>query len=170
MPSPKGLRGMGTELDFTLCFLDTPRPSPWVSHGQMEPILCPMSCLPPAHPHSASSRPEIWEPSLILWLCYSSKWSESHSVMSDSLRPHGLYSPWNSPGQHTGVGSFSLLQDIFPAQGSIPGLPHCRQILYQLSHQGSPTLLRISLILPPSLHPRDSFIISYLHWNFAVAL
>ena len=83
------------------------------------------------------------------------QWSEGHSVMSDSLRPHGLYSPWNSPGQHTGVGSFSLLQDIFPTQGSIPGLPHCRQILYQLSHQGSPTLLRISLILPPSPYPRQ---------------
>ena len=46
----------------------------------------------------------------------------------------GLYSPWNSPGQNTGVNSFSLLQGIFPTQGSNPGLPHCRQILYQLSH------------------------------------
>ena len=46
------------------------------------------------------------------------KWkSESHSVVSDSLRPHGLYSPWNSPGQHTGVGSRSLLQGIVPTQG-----------------------------------------------------
>ena len=36
--------------------------------------------------------------------------SESHSVMSDSLQPHGLYSPWNSPGQNTGVGCHSLLQ------------------------------------------------------------
>ena len=62
--------------------------------------------------------------------------SESHSVVSDSLQPHGLYSPWNSPGQNTGAGSRSLLQRIFPTQGSNPGLPHCRQILYQLSHQG----------------------------------
>ena len=46
--------------------------------------------------------------------------------------------PWNSPGQNTGVGSLSLLQGIFPTQGSNPGLPHCRQILYQLSHKGSP--------------------------------
>ena len=52
--------------------------------------------------------------------------------------PHGLYSPWNSPGQSTGVGSLSLLQGIFPNQGLNPGLPHCRQILYQLSHKGSP--------------------------------
>ena len=58
--------------------------------------------------------------------------------MSDSLQPHGLYSPWDSPGQNTGVGSLSLLQGIFPTQGLNPGLPHCRWILYQLSHQGSP--------------------------------
>ena len=62
-------------------------------------------------------------------------------VMSDSLQPHGLYSPWNSPGQNTGVGSFSLLQGIFPTQGSSPGLPHCRWILYQLSHEGGPRIL-----------------------------
>ena len=52
--------------------------------------------------------------------------------------PHGLYSPWNSPGQNTGVSSCSVLQGIFPTQGSNPGLPHCRRILYCLSHQGSP--------------------------------
>ena len=46
--------------------------------------------------------------------------------------------PWNSPGQNTGVGSRSLLQGIFPSQGSNPGLLHCKQILYQLSHKGSP--------------------------------
>ena len=62
---------------------------------------------------------------------------ESCSVVSDSLQPHGLYSPWNSPGQNTGVGSLSLLQQIFPTQGSNPGLPRCRHILYQLSYQGS---------------------------------
>ena len=43
--------------------------------------------------------------------------------MSDSLPPHGLYSPWNCPGQNTGVGSLSLLQRVFPSQGSNPGLP-----------------------------------------------
>ena len=50
---------------------------------------------------------------------------------------HGLYSPWNSPGQNTGRGSPSFLQGIFPTQGSNPGILHCRQILYQLSHKGS---------------------------------
>ena len=60
---------------------------------------------------------------------------ESHSVVSNSLRPHGLYSPLNSPGQTTGVGSLSLLQGIFLTQESNWGLLHCRQILYQLSHR-----------------------------------
>ena len=67
--------------------------------------------------------------------------SESHSVVSDSLRPYGLYSPWNSPGQNTGAGSHSPLQGIFPIQGSNPGLPHCRWSLYHLSHKGSPRIL-----------------------------
>ena len=60
---------------------------------------------------------------------------ESCSVMSNSLWPHGLISPWNSPGQNTGVGCLSLLQGIFPTQGLNPGLLHCRRILYQLSHK-----------------------------------
>ena len=60
---------------------------------------------------------------------------------SPTLQPHGLYSPWNSLGQNTGMGSCSLLQGIFPTQGSNPGLPHCRWILNQLSHQGSPRIL-----------------------------
>ena len=62
--------------------------------------------------------------------------SESHSVVSNSLRPHGLGSPWHSLGQNTGVGGLSLLQGIFPTQGSNPGLPHYRRILYQLGHKG----------------------------------
>ena len=61
--------------------------------------------------------------------------------MWNSLQPHGLYTPWNSPGQNIGVGSLSVLQGIFPTQGSNPDLPHCRQILYQLSHKGSPRIL-----------------------------
>ena len=56
--------------------------------------------------------------------------------------PWDLYSPWNSPGWNTGVGSLSLLQGIFPTQGLNPGLPHCRWILYQLSHKGSPRILQ----------------------------
>ena len=62
---------------------------------------------------------------------------ENRSVVSDSLWPHVLYSSWNSLGQNTGVGSLSLLQRIFPTQGSNPGLLHCRWILSQLNHKGS---------------------------------
>ena len=66
------------------------------------------------------------------------KWSLSEewscSVVSDSLRPHGLYPtrllhPWDSPGKSTGVDCHFLLQGIFPTQGSNPGLLHCRQTL-----------------------------------------
>ena len=52
--------------------------------------------------------------------------------------PARLLCPWGSPGKNTGVGCPSLLQEVFPTQGSNPGLSHCRQILYCLSHQGSP--------------------------------
>ena len=63
------------------------------------------------------------------------------SHVSDSLWPHGLYSPWNSPGQNTVVGSLFLLQGIFPTQGSNPFLLNCRLILYQLSQNGSSRIL-----------------------------
>ena len=66
------------------------------------------------------------------------KVKEKFAQLCPTLRPHGLHSPWNSPGQNTGVGSLSLLQGIFPTQGLNPGLPHCRQILYQLSHTNTP--------------------------------
>ena len=75
-------------------------------------------------------------------LCESE--SASHSV-SDSFQPHGPYSPWNSPGQNTGVGSLSLLHQIFPTEESNWGLLYCRQILYQLSYQQSPIKYLASL-------------------------
>ena len=59
------------------------------------------------------------------------------SVLSNSLRPHGLYSPWNSPGQNTGVGADPFSRGSSHQQGSNLGLLNCRQILYQLSYQGS---------------------------------
>ena len=81
-------------------------------------------------------------PGKSMWkLAFIKHTSESHSVMSNSLWPHGLYSLQNSPGQNTAVCSHPLLQWIFPTQGSNPGLPYCRQILYQLNHQGSPRIL-----------------------------
>ena len=68
----------------------------------------------------------------------------SHSVVSNSLQPHGLrftrlLCPWASPGKNTGVGWHTLLWGIFLSQGSNLGLPHCRQTLYHLSHQGCPS-------------------------------
>ena len=77
--------------------------------------------------------------------------SLSYSVVADSLQPHGLQptrllSPWDFPGKNTGVGCCFLLQGIFLTQGSNLGLPHCRQTLYRLSHQGS-TLTHLKKIL-----------------------
>ena len=72
---------------------------------------------------------------LVSFVCFCFLFFEvkrKSSVMSDSLRPHGLHNPWNLPGQNTGVGSCSLLQGVFLIQGSNPGLPHYRWILYQL--------------------------------------
>ena len=59
-------------------------------------------------------------------------------LFCDHMDCSGLLCPWNSPGKNTGAGSHSLLRGIFLTQGSNPGFLHCRQILYHLSHQGSP--------------------------------
>ena len=84
--------------------------------------------------------------------------SECCSVVSDSLQPHGLYSPWNSPGQNTGVGSLSLLQGTFPTQGSNPCLLHCR----------SPALQMDSLPAEPQGKPKNTEVgsLSLLQWIF----
>ena len=89
---------------------------------------------------------------------YTYAWSESRSVVSDSLRPHGCIVhailqarilEWVDP----------LLQGTFPTQGSNPGLPHCRRILYQLSHQGSPyILIYIPVLLPGKSHGQRSLV------------
>ena len=65
--------------------------------------------------------------------------SESRSVGSYSLQPHGLYNQWNSPGRNTVVGSLSLLQRIFPNQGSNSGLLHCRRILSKPKERHKPS-------------------------------
>ena len=70
--------------------------------------------------------------------CYSIHWKWK-SLSHVWLFATPWTSPWNSPGHNTGVGTLSLLQQIFPTQGSNPGLPHCRWILYHLSHKGIPT-------------------------------
>ena len=89
----------------------------------------------------------------------------SCTVMSYSLWSHGL---WNSPCQNTRVGSLSLLQRIFPTQGSNPGLTHCRQILYQLSHKGSPRILE-GVAYPfsrRSSHPKNQTGVSCIAGGF----
>ena len=119
-----------------------------------------------------------------LWQKYYRLKCESESTQLCPALWDPMDSPWNSPGQNTGVGSFSLLQGIFPIQGSNPcllnslpaepqgkpentavgslsllqqifpaqesnwGFLHCRQILYQLSYEGSPHRLKTLHILP----------------------
>ena len=99
-------------------------------------------------PNTAGSGSEIWEGKSYWFIGQKAKTRsktesecENCAVVSDSLWSHGLYSPWNSPGQNTGVGSLSLLQGIFPTQGSNPGLLCSRWTLYQLSHKRSPRVL-----------------------------
>ena len=78
-------------------------------------------------------------------LLYSSR----NIRISNSLRPHGLCSlpgslvHRDSPGKNTGGGCHAFLQGIFPTQGLNPGLPHCRRILYHLSHRGSHMLIKL---------------------------
>ena len=82
---------------------------------------------------------------ILYWLsCQGCLWS--CSVMSDSLWSHGMkptrhLRPWNFPGRSTGVSCHFLLQGIYLTWGLNLGLPHCRQTLYPLSHQGSPAFL-----------------------------
>ena len=84
---------------------------------------------------------------------YMKSENDSYSVLSNSLRPHGLYSPWTSPRQNTGVSSLSLLQGIFPTQGSNPGLPHCRWVFTSWA-TGKPKNIRVgSLSLLQQIFP-----------------
>ena len=81
--------------------------------------------------------------------CLMESESVSCSVISDSLKPHGLkptrlLCPWNFPGKNTAVGSHSLLQGIFLTQESNPDLLHCRLILYYLSYLGSLVMETVS--------------------------
>ena len=96
--------------------------------------------------------PKTWDLGHRFLSPWSKYESESHSVVSDSLQSHELYSPWNSPGQNTRVGSLSFLHGIFQTQRLNPGLPYCRWILYQLSHKGSP-----SILLSPSVLTFNTF-------------
>ena len=108
------------------------------------------------------------------------KWSESHSVVSDSLQPHGLYSPWNPAGQNTGVGSLSFLQGILLTQGLNPGLLHCIlwRICLQCKRPGfNPRVRKISwrgewqpspVFLPGESHGQRS-LAGYSPWSCKVS-
>ena len=75
-------------------------------------------------------------------------------LRTHGLQPTRLLCPWDFPGKNTAVGCHLLLQRIFPTLGLNPGIPHCRQMLYCLSHQGSHTmLLNICIIInyPPNI-------------------
>ena len=113
MPSPGDLPNAGIE----------PRPSTFQ--------VVQLDSLPTAPPGKPFRIIEYYNPK-------GSKVKVSQSCPTLYNPMGGLYSPWNSAGQHTGVRSLSLLQGISPTQGLNPGLPHCRRILYQLSHKGSP--------------------------------
>ena len=121
--------------------------------GKIQQHLNPLQFAKHFHTHNdISYNIQWWEHLLVLchkrklrfrldpkwgsWL----KWSEC-KLLSRVWLFVTPYSPWNSPGQNTGVGSLSLLQGIFLTQGSNPGIPHCGQILYHLSHQGNPRIL-----------------------------
>ena len=79
-----------------------------------------------------------------------------------TLQLHGLYSPWNSPDQNTGVGSLSLLQEIFPTQGSNPGLLYFRQILYQLSHMKFITINILVYFFPLKKKKHNLYTIKFI--------
>ena len=82
--------------------------------------------------------------------------------MFHSLRPHGLYSPWNSPGQNTGVGCHAVLQPIFPLQELNPGLLHCRRVLYQLSYSADSTVTFGWII---TLSGYTTFVFPFIFWG-----
>ena len=116
--------------------------------GALEPHLHSHLCnhqLPHAWHKTPGSRPPLSAP---FSPCRSG--SASHSVMSDSATSwtaaHQALLSMDSPGKNTGVGCHSLLQRIFPNQRSNLDLPHCRQILYYLSHQEAPSSLNPLLL------------------------
>ena len=112
------------------------------------------------------------------WKAQFSSVQFSRSVVSNSLWPHGLkyarlLCPWDFPGKNTGVGCHFLLQGIFPTQGSNPGLLHCRQTLYPLSHQGSSVFgapqIKSFTVSPTICHEvmgPDAMILSFLNVEF----
>ena len=115
----------------------------WLSHKYT--YMCPLPLEPPCHPCPIPPLLVVTEyclSSLHYTVCAVCFVPQSCPTLCDSMdcslpgsSVHG-----DSPGKNTRVGSFSLLQGIFPTQSLNPTLPHGRRILYSLSHQGSPAL------------------------------
>ena len=127
-----------------------PQPSSWDSPFKVKPSSCPALGTDQFVRNSYQVvRHEAGDHEL--WVCperdrMSKPYALGHRgcpwkgcPMSDSVQPRGLHSPWNSPGQNTGVGCHALLQGIFPTQGSNPGLSHCRWILLPAEPTGKPS-------------------------------
>ena len=115
----------------------------WSSISHMVIYMLECYSLKSSHPRLLPQSPKVCFLHLCLFCCLaywviitiflnSMKVKAKVTQSCLTLRPHELYSPWNFLGQNTEVGSLSLLQGIFPTQGSNPDLPHCRRILYKL--------------------------------------
>ena len=102
----------------------------WTWPGKSALSVSQTTCRPPLWLIKFSGASGFWK--------RRSKWSENRSVMSNSLWPHGLYNPWNSPSQNTWVGSCSLLQGIFTIPGIKPGSPAWQANSLPAELQGSP--------------------------------
>ena len=89
-------------------------------------------------------------------------------IVSDSLQTHGLYSPWNSSGQNTEVGSLSLFQGSSQPRDQTQVYVYCRQIVYQLSHKGSSRILEwVAYPFPRGYsRPRNRTGVSYIAGGF----
>ena len=124
-------------------------------------------CTTPGH---TCHRPSAQEGHWIRSRAVLSLVSQSRLTLSDPMdcSPPDSSIHGDSPGKNTGVGSLSRLQGIFPTQGSSPGLPHYRWILYHLSHLGSPRTLE--WVAYPfskrSSQPRDSTRVSCIPGGF----
>ena len=115
-------------LDFPLFFVDK---SPFLGLLDQEIVQYSVTVI---SPQRLTKCPALEK--LSMWLCVLAAQS-CLTLWPHGLQPTRLICAWNSPGKNTKVGGPSLLQGI-PTQGLNLGLPHCRQILYQLNHQGSP--------------------------------
>ena len=118
-----------------------------------------------------------------IYNCFCMYACQVTSAVSDSLRPHGLYSPWNSPGQNTGVGSLSLLQGIFPTQGSYNNsknknsrqIPILANLLNKASEISCKTILEKYGIITLYLLPMPQYLLvlvlrKYLNYsNFSIS-